>query len=112
MTSISVTAYNNGEFSKTGMGYGFRIKNLDAKKNSKLLVSEIFITLNKKFKNIKVLINQDSISEGERVVFTKKDIGKWMSENGINEWKAAIPPKFTMQHVKKNFFEIKEILTD
>jgi len=106
MTSIVVSAYNNGEFSPTGSGYGFRIKESEVRKNSKLLVSEIFITLDEKFKNIRVIINQNSVSEGERVVFTKKEIGRWMIETGINGWRGGAPPKFTMQYVEKNKFKI------
>jgi hypothetical protein len=108
MTSIMISAYNNGEFSQTGAGYGFRIKNSEVKKNSKLLVSEIFITLDNKFKNIKVTINQDTVSDGERVVFTNKEIGRWMIKNGINEWGEGIPPKFIMQHIEKNFFVVEK----
>jgi len=108
MTSIVVSAYNNGKFWETGSGYGFRIKNSEVKKNSKLLVPEIFITLDKKFKNIKVSINQDSVLYGEHVIFTKKEIGRWLIENGNKEWNERHPPKFTMQHVGENFFVIEK----
>ena len=110
MASIVVSAYNNGEFSKTGAGYGFRIKNSDVKKNSDLLTSEIFLTLDKKGKSVKVRINQDLVSNGDRVVFTSKEIGRWLILNKMDDWNDGKPPEFIMTHLKKNEFEISKVV--
>lgn len=108
MTSIIVSAYNNGKFSQTGSGYGFRIKDSDVKHNSKLLVSKIFITLDDKYKKIPVSINQDSVLYDEHVIFTKKEIGLWFIQNGIKTWDSGSPPKFLMEHIEKKYFKIKK----
>ena len=110
MASIVVSAYNSGKFSKTGAGYGFRIKNSDVKENSDLLTSEIFLTLDNEGESVKVRINQDLVSNGDRVVFTSKEIGRWLITNKMGDWNDGNPPEFLMTHLKKNEFRISKVV--
>jgi hypothetical protein len=111
MITFIISAHNNGTFSSTGSGYGFRIKNSDVKKKSKFLPHNIFISLSNEFTNIKININQDAVSFGEHIIFTKKEIGKWLILNGVKKWDEGHPPKFSMKQEKDNYFKIEKLDT-
>ncbi len=109
---IIVRAYNNGKYTKTGAGYGFRIKKSDVINNSKIFTSTIFVTMDSKLQRIPIHINQNSILYGESIIFTKKEIGLWLIQHMMGHWKDGDPPEFFMKHDKNNHFKIKKIKSE
>jgi len=104
-----VTAYNNGKYHKSGAGYGFRINNSDVRRYFQIPYSNISLHLENSKKEILVNLNSSSISYGERIIITNKEIGKWLIKNKMAIWSEGTPPKFKMIHLNENKFVIRKI---
>jgi len=109
MLSMVIKAYNNGSYSQTGSGYGFRIKKSDIRDNLDIFTQTIFLTLDTKLKKIPIFINQDSVQFGDCGIFTKKEIGEWLILNGMRKWKEGNPPEFLMKYDGNNHFKIQKL---
>lgn len=106
---MKIKVYNNGLYNQTGAGYGFRITKSDIRNNLKIFTKTIFLTFDSKLIKIPIFINQDSVHFGDSVIFTKKEIGKWLIQNGMGTWKKGAPPEFLMIYDGNNHFKIQKL---
>lgn len=89
------TAWNNGEYNPSGVGYGFRITYENRIKYFQRTWKSVIVILPAEDNNIEVTVNVDkktfwSPSCGELI---SKEIGNWLIKRGLFRWPKGQPPK-------------------
>jgi hypothetical protein len=97
-----VSAWNNGDHSITGAGYGLKIPKKDKIKYFKQSWEKVIIILDSQEVHVNLA---DSFWRNCRELRSKK-IGQWLIEKGHNKWGKGKPPKFTLEHVNKNILKL------
>jgi len=103
---MKITAWNNGLKSKTGSGYGFRISAKDRDKYFKKEWSFVIVNLPGINKQIEINIKKNSFWNDTCVELISKEIGKWLQSNKFAPWQKGKPPKFKLENIRKNEFQI------
>ena len=102
-----VTAWNKGNHSKTGSGYGLRIKisdrNMLFKKNWKF----VKIILGKAKNHVEININPSFWNKCSEL--RHKEIGSWFIKLGCSKWPKGKPPKFSMKQIKQKRFIVQPL---
>jgi hypothetical protein len=103
-----VTAWNNGNWSSTGAGYGLKIKIQDRDSCFNRNDVSVFIHIEGKINPIEVNIAKKSFWSDTCRELISADIGRWMIENGLAPWKKGYPPKLHLIPFHDNHFQLKK----
>ncbi len=99
---MKVTTWNNGNYNKSGAGYGILIPKRERDKY-----------FNRKWDRVKIHIEDTSVEIKLRDTFwttcnelRSKEIGKYLLKNGLGVWEKWKPHKLTLEVVNNNEFTI------
>ncbi|MGI0083293.1 MAG: hypothetical protein ACREAF_02710 [Nitrosopumilaceae archaeon] len=104
---MMVTAWNNGQYNKTGGWYGFKISIEDRDKYFKKYWKNVILNLDGEAKDIEVNIDKPSFWSDECRELISKDIGIWLINNNKGAWAERNPPKLKMEPTQDNRFTVK-----
>ena len=88
-----VSAWNNGDYSKTGAGYGLRISKKDKIRYFKQSWEKVIVVLDGQEVHVNLT---DSFWRNCKELRSQK-ISQWLIEKGHNKWRKGKPPKFTLE---------------
>jgi hypothetical protein len=94
-----VTCWKNGTPLKSGAGYGLRINHTDTVCFEGM--RNIVLTLEGSSQPIIVEIKIKKCAE-----LRKKEIGKWLIDNGLATWPWRKPPKLCLEPISGNMFRL------
>jgi len=100
---IIVSGWNNGRRSKTGGGYGVRIKYDDRDKYFKKNWSSIIIELEGEGE---VEVNLSDKFWNKCPELRNKEIGKWLINNKLAKWQKGKPPKIELEPIGNKKFRL------
>ena len=106
--SFTVTAWNNGDHSKTGSGYGLKISIDDRDNYFKKSAKSVVLHLSGKSGTISVNTDKPSFWSPLCRELVSKDIGAWLIANKMGKWARGSPPKLTMVSLGNNVFRLKK----
>ena len=98
----SCSAWNNGEFHKSGAGYGLRIEERCRKIFDK---SWRYILLELPNGNV-VRVNLSKTFWTTCPEVRSKKIGEWLISSGYGTWPRGNPPRFQIRQITNNHFKI------
>jgi hypothetical protein len=100
-----VTAWNNGNHSKSGAGYGIR---LTAEDRDRFFIREwqyVIISFEGGEKQARVNIDKDSFWLSSCRELIHIEIGRWLINNNLGYWPRTRPPIFWLEPLpERNFF--------
>ena len=108
MESFTVTAWSNGNPSKTGSGYGLKISIAD--RNNYFKKNKTSAVLHLSGKSGTISVNTDKASFWSPVCreLISKDIGAWLIANKLGKWSKGNPPKLTLVSLGNQEFRLKK----
>jgi hypothetical protein len=106
---MQVTAWNNGQYYKSGAGYGLKITVSDRDRLFRKDWKTVFLTLPDTDEEAEVNIAKSSFWNGSCRELISAGIGRWMLLNGYAPWPAGQPPKFELESVGGNRFGLRKI---
>ena len=104
MSSIDVVAWNNGNYNKSGSGYGIKISVADRDRLFNLVWKEIELDLMDYKQQVLVNIAKPSFWGPLCRELIHIDIGRWLIRNGLIPWPTGQPPKLTLKQIYENRF--------
>ena len=102
-----VTAWNNGQHSKTGGGYGLKISLHDRDKYFSRKWANVELELSDSGVTISVNTAKPSFWDGVCRELINKEIGKWLILNNLAPWKPKPPPKLRLEPIHANRFRLE-----
>jgi len=107
MKEMIVTAWSNGTSSRTGAGYGLRLKESDRDAYLQRQMGSIFIDMPGRSQSLEVRI--DGASFWKRCPELRSSaIGRWLVDRGVAPWPKGKPPKFLLVRRDKRHFILKD----
>lgn len=106
MTTLIVSAWNNGKHHQSGVGYGFKVKTEDIREHFNRRWGYILLDFESGESSVKININKDSFWDSRCGELIKKEIGIWLRTIGENSWNRGFPPKFKMKQIERNRFKV------
>ena len=110
MTSESfvATAWNNGNASDSGAGYGLKIGITDRDRFFQRGWRTVTLRLaaGEDTRIAEVSCAKDSFWNGTCRDLIGKEIGRWFIDNGVVPWPRGKPPRFRMRPVESGVFEV------
>ena len=106
--SFTVTAWNNGTFSKNGASYGLKISVIDRDHYFKKSKKSAVLHLSGKSGTISVNTDKASFWSPICRELISKDIGAWLIANKMGKWSKGNPPKLTLVSLGNQEFKLKK----
>jgi hypothetical protein len=101
-----VTAWNNGSPSKTGAGYGLKLKASDRDQDFKKEWQYIILALDGFSDTIQVNVAKKSFWGDTCRELIHAEIGHWLLQNGLAPWPKGKPPRLKLTHIQSNHFRL------
>lgn len=107
--SFRATAWNNGEWRNTGAGYGLKISVEDRDRHFKHDWNTVTLRLvgNRTSRVAEANAAKASFWGPQCRELIKREIGRWLIENGFRRWPRNAPPRFRMRLVDRREFEVR-----
>lgn len=102
-----VTAWNSGQHSKAGGGYGLKISIRDRDKYFNRKWTDVELELSDSDILISVNIAKSSFWGDICRELIHKEIGKWLISRNLAPWKPYHPPKLKLEPIKGSRFRLK-----
>lgn len=110
MTSKSfvATAWNNGNPSESGAGFGFKVGIADRDRFFEKSWPTVTLQLaaGRQARTTEVNCAKDSFWNGTCRELIGKEIGRWFIDNGFAPWTKGRPPRFRIRPVAARVFEV------
>ena len=102
------TAWNNGNHSKTGAGYGFKVikKDRDNHFVRRWKIVTVELPVPNGYRNVRINIDKDSFWSSACRELISKEIGQWLQLQGLAPWPKNLPPKFQVTVLSPGNFRI------
>ncbi len=104
-----VTAWNNGEWHKTGAGYGVKIRCEDRDKFFKKTWASIILTFEGSRTQVRVNVAKKSFWSPSCHELINKEIGMWLQSNRMASWHQGQPPKLWLEPLSEGEFLLRRI---
>lgn len=105
--SMIVTAWSNGSPSKTGAGYGIKLKAADRDRFFDKTWKFVVLEMSGSSTSIQVNVAKPSFWGNTCRELIHVEIGKWLLHNNLAPWPKGKPPKLQLEHIKYNHFRLK-----
>jgi len=105
---MKVTAWNNGQYLKSGAGYGLKIAIKDRDRWFHPNLQVIWLHLEGEQGEFRVNVGKKSFWTDTCHELIHKNIGKWLFKNHLAPWPKGAPPKLELEHIKDNHFILRK----
>lgn len=102
---MKVTAWNNGQHSHSGAGYGIKLNASDRDRYFRREWDHVVVLLPNGVE-IRANTNKKSFWGTTCRELINKGIGQWFRSNGYAPWEYGNPPYFELTHVSDNVFKL------
>lgn len=101
-------AWNNGQRSSSGAGYGLRVPVADRNKYFKRSWKSVTLELRtgRTYRCVKVNLDKPSFWENCPELISK-EIGQWLIRRGCGTWPSGNPPRFDVTHPGGRVFRVR-----
>lgn len=101
---MKAVGWNNGQFHRTGAGYGIRISSEDRDINFSREWNHVVIELEGEEETVTVSISPSFWKKCPELRSAK--IGKWMIKNDFRRWPPNNPPTFELKPIREQRFRL------
>lgn len=101
-----VTAWNNGRYHSSGVGYGFKVDSANRDRYFSKEWKRVFLELEGEVEAVVVNVDKLSFWGSTCRELINKRIGEWLIKNGKAPWTKGYPPKMKMEHIEDNRFNV------
>jgi hypothetical protein len=103
-----VTAWNNGDHSPSGAGYGFKIKIKDRDAFIHRNWSVVMLEIEGEPGEVEVNVAKASFWKDSCHELISAAIGRWLLKNGFAPWPTRNPPTFVFEPIDENRFRVRK----
>jgi hypothetical protein len=104
---IPATAWNNGQHSQSGSGYGLKISSQDRNQYFRREWGTVKLRLDATAAPIVVNIDKASFWNDTCRELISADLGRWLLANRFAPWPTGKPPRFTLIPREARIFDIR-----
>ena len=101
---MKVIAWNNGDYSPTGAGYGLRLDPSDRDRIFDRSWKEVKLDVPTGAKSVAIKLAPSFWRDCPEV--RNREIGKWLIASGHARWPRGSPPAFELVRLKENHFRL------
>jgi hypothetical protein len=101
---MTVTAWNNGKYASSGVGYGLRLDPSDRNKAFRQAWSNVSLDLPNGVNGVQVTLSPSFWRDCPEL--RSAVIGRWLIASGYGRWPRGSPPAFTLSQIRDNRFKV------